>query len=89
MADLEKINKINTVVQNYFTTYPSIDKIPAKDLMPNFIKAGIFDKDHRAGLPIRKLVRDLDEKKQLALIPSILAERKKVNTNWYFIQQKI
>jgi hypothetical protein len=88
MADLEKINKINTVIQNYFTTNPSTSKIPAKDLMPKFINAGIFEKDHRGGLPIRKLLRDLDDNKQLALIPSILAERKKVNTNWYFIQQK-
>lgn len=85
MADLEKINKINTVIKNYFKSYPYMSKTLTKDLMNDFIKAGIFDKDHRAGFPIRKILRELDDKQQLALIPYILAERKKVNTNWYFI----
>jgi hypothetical protein len=57
-------------------------------LMPQFIKAGIFEKDHRNGLPIRQLLRDLDEINALDKITSILPERKKVNTNWYFINTK-
>jgi len=86
MANLEKINTINKVVTNYFKANPTISKILAKELMPDFIKAGIFNKDHKEGLPIRNILRDLDKQKQLALLPHILAERKKVNTNWYFIK---
>jgi hypothetical protein len=56
--------------------------------MPQFIKAGIFEKDHRNGLPIRQLLRDLDEIKALNKIPAIQPERKKVNTKWYFVNIK-
>lgn len=81
MAD---IVKINNVIRAYFESHISVDKVPAKDLMPQFIEAGIFNADYRNGLPIRKLLRDLDKKNQLHLITSVFADRKVVNTNWYF-----
>jgi len=77
MADLEKINNVNKVVINYFKVNPKISKILAKELMPDFIKAGISNKDHKEGLPIRNILRALDKQKQLALLPHIIAERKK------------
>ena len=50
-----KIARINEVVTDYFENNPSVNEIPAMDLMPEFIKAGIFNKDYeREGLPIRK-----------------------------------
>ncbi len=82
------IPNINKAVEAYFTKYPSLSKVAAKDLMPFFIKEGIFEKDHRNGLPIREILRELDRKKQLHLIPSVLAERKNVNTNWFFINSE-
>lgn len=82
MANLELINK---VIKTYFEKNSNIPKVLAKDLMPNFINAGIFEADHRNGLPIRKVLRDLDSKNKLSLIPYVLAERKSVNTNWYFV----
>lgn len=36
-------------------------------------------------MPIRKILRALDAKNQLSLIPFIKAERKESNTNWFFI----
>lgn len=87
MAEKAQIEAINKVIEEYFKTNNDIDKVLAKNLMPNFIKAGIFEKDHRQGLPIRKLLRELDEVKHLQLIPNVLPERKKVNTNWYFIRK--
>jgi hypothetical protein len=86
MKTEDKIKLINQVIDSFFKANTDIDKIPAKDLMPHFIKDGIFEKDHRNGLPIRSILRDLDENKQLDLIPSVHPERKKVNTNWYFIR---
>lgn len=82
------LNSINQVIHQFFQSNKDIDKIPAKDLMPLFIKAGIFDKDTANGLPIRQVLRDLDRNKQLKLIPSTLPERKKVYTKWYFIRSK-
>lgn len=85
--DEQKIRKINEVVKDYFSKNPSVDKIPAKDLMPEFIKAGIFTADHRNGLPIRKLLRELDKANRLDKVPNILPERKAKNTNWYFVKR--
>lgn len=85
MADLTKVKSINKVIEAYFTKNPSINIVPAKELMPDFISAGIFAKDHRKGLPIRNILRALDKSNQLKLIPYIHAERKESNTYWYFI----
>lgn len=87
MVEKVQIEAINKVIETYFETKNDIDKVLAKKLMPNFIKAGVFEKDHRQGLPIRKLLRELDSEKNLQIIPSVLPERKKVNTNWYFIRK--
>lgn len=81
---MEKINEINNVIAAYFTLNKSVEIVPAKDLMPDFIKAGIFPKDENAGLPLRKVLRKLDSNCELNRIPSVIAERKKIITNWYF-----
>lgn len=89
MDEKTKIARINEVVSDYFENNPSVDKIPAMDLMPEFIKAGIFNKDSvRAGLPIRNLLRRLDNNNELDKIQSLLPERKTKNTNWYFQRPK-
>lgn len=85
---MDKITKINLVLKEYFALNNSIAIIPAKDLMPYFILAGIFPADHRNGLPIRAILRKLDEKNQLHLIPFVLPERKLKNTSWYFRNSK-
>lgn len=75
---------VRKVVEDYFARHPDVGEIPAKDLMPEFIRAGIFVSDHRNGLPIRRLLRYLDKNDGLHLIPQVLAARKKQNTWWYF-----
>ena len=52
--------------------------------MPYFLKAGIWEKNSKDGLPLRKLLRDLDKDNQLHLIPYLVAERKAKNVNWFF-----
>jgi hypothetical protein len=81
---MEKVSLINQTIKKYFAENPSVKTILAKDLMPQFIKAGVFVKDERSGLPIRKVLRDLDKKSQLSAIPFVAAEKKLKNTNWYF-----
>lgn len=86
MTDIQKIHRICEVIALFFEKNVSVSKIPAKDLMSHFIRAGIFPADHKNGLPIRKILRELDEANQLKLIPYVLPERKQANTNWYFIR---
>ena len=81
---MEKIAQINQVVAAYFEMNSSVPEVPAKDLMPHFIKAGIFPQDHRDGLPLRKILRKLDDSNQLHLIPFVYADRKATNVKWYF-----
>ena len=84
---MAKIYEINKVIAAYFTLNKSVEIVPTKDLMPNFIKAGIFPKDNKKGLPIRNILRKLDADNELHRIPSVIAERKAINTNWFFGRQ--
>jgi hypothetical protein len=88
MIDIDRLNKINEVIYNFFKVNPSLEMVRSKDLMSQFIKAGIFKNDQNKGLPIRKILRELDRNKQLNLIPNLYKEKKKVNTNWFFIKLK-
>lgn len=81
---MDRIMLINQVVRTYFSINASVKIIPAKDLMPQFIEASIFEKDEKNGLPIRKILRKLDAQNQLHQIPYVFADRKLKNTNWYF-----
>jgi hypothetical protein len=81
---MTKISQINNVLREYFEVNKSISIIPAKDMMPYFILGGIFEKDTKNGLPIRSILRRLDEKNELHQIPFVFAERKVANTSWYF-----
>lgn len=82
MEQAEKISNINQVLEEYFKNHSQ--RILAKDFMPEFIKVGIFSKDNKNGLPIRKLLRELDKKNELDKIPYVFPDRKEKNTNWYF-----
>jgi len=81
---MEKINEITKVIANYFITNAAIREVQAKDLMTEFIAAGIFIKNHRDGSPIREALRKLDARNELYKIPYVFADRKTKNTNWFF-----
>ena len=83
--DTRKIEQINKVVKDYFMKNPSVSEIQAKDLMPDFIKAGIFAADRKNGLPIRGILRELDGEGKLDLLPNLKRVRKSKNTYWYFV----
>lgn len=80
----DKVNQINEVLKRYFELNKSVNIIPVKDLMSYFVKAGVFSKDEKGGLPIRNVLRTLDRNRQLHLIPFVHAERKTKNTSWFF-----
>ena len=81
---MDKITQINVVLKEYFTLNKTVRSVPAKDMMPYFILAGIFPSDHNNGRPIRDLLRKLDADKKLRKIPFAVAERKTKNTSWFF-----
>jgi len=85
MIDQKKIELLNTVIEKHFEQHNDLTIIPVKKLMPEFIAAGIFSKDIKNGMPIRKILRELNQKKQLDLIPYIHADRQEQDTYWYFI----
>ncbi len=82
----DSIIQINEVIAEYFKTHKE-DWIAAKDIMPALINAGVFSKDHKKGLPLRKVLRKLDKENALDKIPFIHAERKEKNTYWYLVRQ--
>lgn len=85
IMNMSKIERINQVLAEYFERNKNISRVPAMDLMGEFVKAGIFNCDYeREGLPIRKVLRELDKTGQLNLIPYVVAERKTRNTSWFF-----
>lgn len=80
-----KLKKINQVLADYFEKNKGVKRIPALDMMDYFVDAGIFNMDYdRPGLPIRRVLRELDDKNQLDLIPYVVVERKDKNRNWFF-----
>ncbi len=78
-----KINELSITIQKYLEK-EKIENAKPKDLMPILIKKGYFLKDHRNGLPLRNLLRDLDRNNQLHLLPQVRVERKEKNTFWFF-----
>jgi len=80
----EKVKRINHVLYEFFENPHSPRVVEAKDMMQEFIKAGIFAKDTKNGKPIRDVLRDLDDMNALNAIPFVLVERKTKNRNWFF-----
>jgi hypothetical protein len=78
---------INKVLADYFKDNSTVEWIPAKKIMPALISAGVFFKDEKKGLPLRKVLRKLDKEKGLDKIPLLHAERKGVDTYWYFVRE--
>ncbi|QEM07198.1 hypothetical protein DIU31_028240 [Mucilaginibacter rubeus] len=76
--------RVDQAVRDYFQENPAENLIIAKNLMDIFIQKEIFKKDHRAGSPIRNLLRELDAENKLNLLKHCKVVRKSANRNWYF-----
>lgn len=84
---LHRIGRIDQIVRDYFEKNKSVKEVLAKELMPLFIKKEIFVKDHRGGLPIRNLLRELDAENKLDLLKHVKVVRNAINRNWYFTKK--
>ncbi len=83
----DKIASINSVIADYFKKNSKVKWIPAKEIMPALIAAGVFNKDKRKGLPLREVLKALDKEKALDKIPLVHAERNGIDTYWYFVKK--
>lgn len=83
--DIQKALRITRAVTEYFEK-SNETKVPAKELMNVFLKKGIFNYNHKDGLPIRDFLRRLDENNHLHLIPAAHFEQKDQNKSWFFIK---
>ncbi|MEL0645218.1 hypothetical protein V6251_12560 [Olleya sp. Ti.3.14] len=83
----DKVAQINKVIDHYFATNTDKDWIPAKDIMSDLINAGVFVKDQKKGLPLRKILRVLDKEDNLKAIPRVHPERAEAATYWYFLRE--
>ena len=81
----ERVKAINNVLRDYFANKTNPRQVPAFKLMGLFIDKGIFKKDHRNGLPIRNVLRKLNNEGRLHDIPYARGELKQKNTNWTFV----
>ena len=84
-----QIAEINTIITSYLKEHPEENKIPVKKLMPALIKAGIFVKDEKNGLPIRKLLRTIELDASLEKLPHIYADKNQRNTYWYVVREGV
>ncbi len=82
----DKATQINKVIDNYFNTNTDKNWIPAKEIMSDLVKAGVFTKDQKKGLPLRKVLRALDKDNLLNTIPSVHAERTETAIYWYIVR---
>lgn len=80
----EQINTINEVVKNYFITHRNFSQVPATQLMPELIAAGVFKKNVGDGLPILELLALLERSGAIQMIPQVFSEVKDKKNNWYF-----
>ena len=82
----DRVIQINKVIENYFKTHTDKDWIPVKDIMPDLIQAGVFTKDKKKGLPLRKVLHALDKENTLNTIPFVHAERTETAVYWYLLR---
>lgn len=82
----DNIEQINEVIAEYFATHKD-NWIAAKDIMPALIAAGVFTKDTKKGLPLRKVLRKLDKENALEKIPFVHAKRTEKDTYWYLVRE--
>ncbi|AEH01980.1 hypothetical protein [Lacinutrix sp. 5H-3-7-4] len=71
------------VIQDYLIN-ENLQDVKPKNLMSLLIEKGFFNKDHRDGLPLRNVLRELYDKNLLYLIPQVSFEQKSKNRFWYF-----
>lgn len=82
-SKLELAAKIDQLIEKWLRR-TGMESPKPKDVMPLLVEHGIFSTDHRGGLPLRKLLRELDDSGQLSVMKTARCERKQKNRSWSF-----
>ena len=80
---LETVKLIDVYIQEWLHVN-RIENARPKDMMPYLVEKGVFAKDYRMGLPLRKVLRKLDSMNCLHLIRGVHVVRRKANRQWFF-----
>ena len=78
--EIQMAFRIKRCVNEFFNTHIKTE-IEAKELMPLFIKNGIFNSNPQNGILILDFLKHLEKENYLNLIPQALYQQK--NTNYY------
>ncbi len=75
MKSEEEIIEMGYCIQNFLDN-TSLDTVKPKDLMPELIEKGFFNKDHRNSLPLRNILREIEANDKLFLLPQVSFQQK-------------
>lgn len=81
----ETVKLIDVYVQEWLHK-ENIKEAKPRELMPYLIEKGVFACDHREGLPLRKVLRQLKKDGKLKMIRGVSGELKGKNHYWLFRQ---
>lgn len=81
------IDQLNDAIKTFFESNPDKEWIPVKEIMPELVKAGIFKKDVKKGMPFRKVLVALNKADELDKIPFVHAEKKNEAIYWYLVRE--
>jgi hypothetical protein len=84
-TEIQMAFRIKRCVKEFFDTHIKTE-IEAKELMPLFIKNGIFNSNPQNDVIIRDFLKHLEKENYLNLIPQALYQQKNTNKNWYFVK---
>lgn len=84
--NIQKVGKIDQIVFDYFTQNPKVKEVQAKDLMEDFVKAGVFSKDYKAGLPLREFLKKVEDSNNLDLFKKATLIRNEETKYWFFVR---
>lgn len=80
---IELAQKIDKLIEKYLRQ-SGADTLKPKDLMPLLVAEGIFVKDHKEGLLLRNLLRELHTSGQLSVMRTVSFVQGPKNKSWYF-----
>ena len=82
-SKLERAREIDGLIDEWLRD-TGVETAKPKDVMPFLIQRGAFARDHRQGLPLRKLLRELHRSGNLSVMKTVQFEQKAKNNLWYF-----
>lgn len=80
---LARVARIDCAIQIFLRRHDLTECQPPQ-VMPFLVEMGIFSSDNKRGRPLRDLLRELDDKDMLYLMPGLVVERKRRIRRWHF-----